>query len=219
MRPRPIMSIVDQHFLAILSKCSRDEVSPQTDHEDALPRGVVPFPPELFEDPSMSPIRRLLHPTDFSRPSDEALQFTEQMAMGEGATLVVFHVLRAAEPPQWLYDRMPGAFPWTVDCHHALEERVRELRQARPDLTIEIQVVEGDPAVEILRAAESMECDLIVMGSHGRTGPDGEPLGGVAEAVLRKASCSVLTVKNPRIFKKQRDRADGDCAPASSGLA
>jgi len=145
----------------------------------------------------MHSIRTILHPTDFSKHSDVALEVAGTLARDYKAKLVVFHVLHAAEPPDWLYDRMAGAFPWTVDCHHALEQRVRLLRQSDPNLLIEIQVAEGVPAEEILRAAQATDCGLIVMGSHGRTGPDGNLIGGVAESVMRQAHCSVLIVKEP----------------------
>ena len=56
---------------------------------------------------------------------------------------------------------------------------------------------EGDPATEILQFAQQIKCDLIVMGTHGRTGLGRLFLGSVAEQVLRKAPCAVLTVKTP----------------------
>jgi nucleotide-binding universal stress UspA family protein len=60
---------------------------------------------------------------------------------------------------------------------------------------IESQVMEGDPVDMILRAAEETHSDVIVMGTHGRTALARLVLGSVAEAVLRKASCPVLTAK------------------------
>ena len=57
--------------------------------------------------------------------------------------------------------------------------------------------MEGNPAAEILRAAEESDCDLIVMASHGRTGAKRIMLGSVAETVLRGSRCPVLIVKTP----------------------
>jgi nucleotide-binding universal stress UspA family protein len=56
---------------------------------------------------------------------------------------------------------------------------------------------EGDPATEILRIAQECKCDLIVMGTHGRTGVARLLMGSVAEHVVRKAECPVLVVKTP----------------------
>jgi K+-sensing histidine kinase KdpD len=72
------------------------------------------------------------------------------------------------------------------------------MRQPRPEeanLNVEHRVEEGDPAEEILRVAEETHCDVIVMGSHPKTGWPRWLLGGVAESVIRKAPCSVLVVK------------------------
>jgi nucleotide-binding universal stress UspA family protein len=62
---------------------------------------------------------------------------------------------------------------------------------------MEYHLEAGDPATEILRVAREVPCDLIVLGTHGRTGLTRLVLGSVAEEVLRKAPCSVLTVKAP----------------------
>jgi nucleotide-binding universal stress UspA family protein len=57
-------------------------------------------------------------------------------------------------------------------------------------------LVRGDPAAEIVRLARKAKCDLIVMGSHGRTGLQRLLMGSVAEEVARNAHCPVLTVRN-----------------------
>jgi nucleotide-binding universal stress UspA family protein len=63
---------------------------------------------------------------------------------------------------------------------------------------IESTVMEGDPVEMILRAAEETNSDVIVMGTHGRTGLRRLLMGSVAEGVGRKAPCSVLTARAPR---------------------
>jgi nucleotide-binding universal stress UspA family protein len=77
-----------------------------------------------------------------------------------------------------------------------LEDRLFKLQP--PDRTIHVQRLlrEGDPAQEILHTAEETKADLIVMGTHGRTGLRRLLMGSVAEVVLRKAPCPVLTVKS-----------------------
>jgi hypothetical protein len=62
-------------------------------------------------------------------------------------------------------------------------------------MTVEYRLVEGEPVREILRAARETACDLIVTGTHGRSGLDRLLMGSVAEQLLRKAPCPVLTVK------------------------
>src|SRR5262249_48839479 len=62
---------------------------------------------------------------------------------------------------------------------------------------IEYRLSEGDPAVEIIRLAAEVKANLIVMGTHGRTGLGRLMMGSVAEAVLRRAPCPVLTLKAP----------------------
>jgi quercetin dioxygenase-like cupin family protein len=61
---------------------------------------------------------------------------------------------------------------------------------------VEHRLAEGDPAEETLRLAEALKCDLVVMGTHGKTGLGRLLTGSVAEAVLRKAQCPVLVVKS-----------------------
>jgi nucleotide-binding universal stress UspA family protein len=64
---------------------------------------------------------------------------------------------------------------------------------------VEYRVLDGAPAVEILEAARQVQCDLIVLGTHGHTGLERLVMGSVAEEVMRKAKCPVLTVKVPLI--------------------
>jgi quercetin dioxygenase-like cupin family protein len=66
-----------------------------------------------------------------------------------------------------------------------------------PQIRVEHRVTEGDPADEVLRLCEALHCDVVVMGTHGRTGLGRLLTGSVAEAVLRKATCPVLVVKTP----------------------
>jgi nucleotide-binding universal stress UspA family protein len=72
----------------------------------------------------------------------------------------------------------------------AADPKLRELR-------LETKMVEGHPAETICRVAKEEGCDLIVMGTHGRSGLGRLLLGSVAEQVLREAACPVLTVKMP----------------------
>jgi len=140
----------------------------------------------------MLPIRTILHPTDFSEPSDYALRLAVALARDHGARLVLLHV--AAPPPAFYSEAI--LIPAPPDPHE--EERQRLDRLAVPgEVPTERRVVEGSPAEEVLRSAEDLGVDLIVMGTHGRTGLARLLMGSVAELVVRKAACPVLTVKTP----------------------
>src|SRR5262249_48151337 len=88
-------------------------------------------------------------------------------------------------------------FPGTEDCQEKLEEEL--LRMQVPDGRIGVsrRLEEGNPATEILRVAQLSCADLIVMGTHGRRGLNRLLMGSVAEEVVRKATCPVLTVRMP----------------------
>jgi nucleotide-binding universal stress UspA family protein len=84
-----------------------------------------------------------------------------------------------------------------LDDYH-LEAQVKlDRMEPGPSVLVERRLEEGDPIGEILRAAAEVPCDLIVMGTHGRTGLARLLMGSVAEEVVRKAPCPVVTVKTP----------------------
>lgn len=164
----------------------------------------------------MLSLATILHPTDFSDQSDFALQLACAMARDYNVRLILLHVI---SPSETLYggrlepaEKEPRAEEvkqslremekshWRLPCPTPLliEEAKEKLRlregQAQRD-RVESQVREGDPVDIILRAAEETNSDMIVMGTHGRTGLSRLLVGSVAEAVLRKASCPVMTVK------------------------
>ena len=141
----------------------------------------------------MLPIRVILHPTDFSEGSGCAFQFACALARDYGARLVLIHVTPTPIVPV-PFVTIPAE---PVDVREKLLEQLANMRSSDSILTMERHLKEGDPATEILQFAEHIRCDLIVMGTHGRTGLGRLFVGSVAEQVLRKASCAVLTVKNP----------------------
>jgi nucleotide-binding universal stress UspA family protein len=142
----------------------------------------------------MLPIRAILHPTDFSDRSKFAFGLACSLARDYGARLVVLHV---AEPPMAVAGEGVLMLPPAFDLE-PLREQLQQLRPEDPKLPAEHRLVQGDAATEILRVAEEAKCDLIVMGTHGRTGLGRLLMGSVAEQVVRKASCPVLTVKTPQ---------------------
>lgn len=131
---------------------------------------------------------RILVPTDFSAPSEAALAYGREIAERFDAALHLIHVtenpfLRAA----------------VVDRRSLDEAHLRWLQDRLTDADLRrgaVAIVEqsDEPDSEILRYAKSANIDLIVMGTHGRTGVARVVLGSVAEAVVRASSCPVLTV-------------------------
>jgi nucleotide-binding universal stress UspA family protein len=144
----------------------------------------------------MLAIRTILHPTDFSPRSEHAFRLAGSLARDHGARLVVLHV---TSPPAVAYGEVLTELA-TEGYQQAAWDAFRRLQESDPklrELRVETQLVEGDPAAEILRVAAETGCDLIIMGTHGRTGLGRVLMGSVAEQVVRKARCPVLTVKAP----------------------
>jgi nucleotide-binding universal stress UspA family protein len=142
----------------------------------------------------MLAIGTILHPTDFSPLSEYAFGMACSLARDHGARLVVLHV----RPPEVFFADSPYVLP--PDPAQVWEHWQEELIHLQPpdrSVTVEHLLQEGDPAAMIVRTAKEKDCDLIVMGTHGRTGVQRLLLGSVAEQVLRKAACPVLTVKGP----------------------
>jgi nucleotide-binding universal stress UspA family protein len=141
---------------------------------------------------SMLALHTILHPTDLSPLSDYAFRLACSLARDHGARLIVLHV----RPPEILFAESPYVLP--PDPAQVWEYWQEELCSLRPPdsiVAVEHLLKEGDPATEILSTAKANDCDLIVMGTHGRTGVSRLLMGSVAEQVLRHAACPVLTVK------------------------
>jgi nucleotide-binding universal stress UspA family protein len=134
----------------------------------------------------------ILYPTDFSERSRSAFQLACALARDHGARLILLHVAG----PAVLYGEGLTVLP-TESYHEQLRERLQGLQAQAPKGVVELRVCEGDAAGEILRVADETKCDLIVMGTHGWTGLGRLLMGSVAEKVVRKAPCPVLTLRTP----------------------
>jgi universal stress protein A len=137
-------------------------------------------------------IATILHPTDFSALSEHAFHLGCSLARDHGGRVIVLHV---AELPLFV----PGnamIHPPPGGIQEAIADRLRAI-QAPDGVAIVHRLEDGDPVAEILRVAEETKCDMIVMGTHGRTGLAHLLMGSVAEQVVRKAKCTVLVVKAP----------------------
>ncbi len=136
----------------------------------------------------------ILSAIDFGDASLKALETAADMARAMGARLVVLNVR----------DTPADIIP--LDDHGYAERCIRDLFNDRLNTVLcgpagdsclapEVEVRDGVPADEIVNAAERLGADLIVMGTHGRRGLSRAVLGSVAEKVLRRAPCPVLTVR------------------------
>jgi nucleotide-binding universal stress UspA family protein len=146
----------------------------------------------------MLPLATILHPTDFSEHSEFAFRLACALARDYKARLVLLHVL---PPPMVIYAGGPVPAETWPSVEEA-KEKLRQLEGQAHRVRVESQVMEGDPVDMIVRAADETGSDVIVMGTHGRTAVARLLMGSVAEAVLRKAPCPVLTAK-PLLQRKK----------------
>jgi nucleotide-binding universal stress UspA family protein len=141
----------------------------------------------------MLAIHTILHPTDFSAPSQYALALACALTRDYGARLIVLHV---AEPPPIIYGEGLLA-PDPQDLRATAQGQLDRLQVPHADVRAERRLEQGDTIEEILRVAEEVHADLLVLGTHGRTGLERLLMGSVAEQVMRRAACPVLTIKRP----------------------
>jgi universal stress protein A len=154
----------------------------------------------------MDTISRILVPIDFLPHSAAAVRRALDVARRYSAEVVLLHVYQPA--------RYPMAAGDIVYDERQLERATRQVR-ARLDAVrrevdpigrrrVSTRVLQGTPERAIVEAASSEPFDLIVMGTHGRTGVDRIVSGSIAEHVMRHAPCAVLSVKSPRAAHAHR---------------
>ncbi len=147
----------------------------------------------------MKPITRILVPVDFSTHSSEAVRFAADMSRRYEASLEllhVFHVTTYALPEGYV---VPSNEQLQLVMNE-LELQLAASKQAAIEAGArgaQTTLAKGGITTEILRFAKERDCDLIVMGTHGRTGMKHLLMGSVAEQIVRVASCPVLTLRAP----------------------
>lgn len=144
----------------------------------------------------MIEIRRILCPTDFSPCSEHAFRHALVLARWFESQVEVLHVVQQVLPHG---DDTPTVPSWALlnpETCAALRARVENFAApaAEAGVATEVVVREGDAAGEVLRAATDRQADLVVLGTHGRGGFQHLVLGSLAEKVLRRCACPVLTV-------------------------
>jgi nucleotide-binding universal stress UspA family protein len=139
--------------------------------------------------------KRILCPIEFDQTSLDALTLAYDLARESHATLYLLHVARIPAD----YMDVPLPFPenprWERQAREKLERIAAERLQSGFDY--QINVVSGTPDIDVLRMANELKVDLIVMATHGRKGLKHLVLGSVAERVVREAHCPVLTIRSP----------------------
>ena len=148
----------------------------------------------------MIALKRILVPTDFSECSDAALKYARALNETFGATLHLLHVVQDPYTQPWAAEAFPTPLgEMLVQWETQARQRLATLLPEGDDRTgAVIATIVGSPFYEIVRYATEQQIDLIVIGTHGR-GPLGHMLlGSVAEKVVRKAPCPVLTVRHPQ---------------------
>lgn len=143
----------------------------------------------------MEKVNKIFVPTDFSPCSQAAIAYAVFLAQQLNATLLLTHILTPLAYPLDFALIEYSEFD-RVEASRGLERIARPWQQK--GVQIETHLFKGDPATEIADKAKRLECDLIVMGTHGRTGMAHLMMGSVAERVLRTASLPVLTVRQQK---------------------
>ena len=145
---------------------------------------------------------KILIGVDDSAHSKAALDYVKTMKWPAGTRIVVLTAARTQAVAYTLIDA--GGISWMKTAEEEMTQQAeelssrveRELQEA--GLATEARVVHGDPRESLVDAARSWGADLVVVGSHGRTGLDKLLMGSVASHVVTHAPCSVLVVKLKR---------------------
>lgn len=136
---------------------------------------------------------KILFPTDFSHTGDAALEMATALARETGALLLIVHVQEPAEA----YGG--GSYYGIAEpLTDQIRKMLHEVVPPDPDVAYEHRMVSGSPGHALADLAKAEGVDLIVLGTHGRTGVRRMVMGSVAEEVVRRATCPVLTYKQPK---------------------
>jgi universal stress protein A len=133
----------------------------------------------------------ILFPTDFSTASDAALAHAETLAKQAGARLLIVHV----EEPPLAYGGGELYYGLPEPNSERIQRMLEDVKPVDPAVPYEHRLTMGDPAAEVVRIAEEEKPEMIVMGTHGRTGLTRLLMGSVAEAIVRRSPCPVLTYR------------------------
>ena len=133
-------------------------------------------------------VKKILYPTDFSSYSNQAYFHALGLAEAYGASLTIVYVYTPGSERQG--DPSAERRYW--------RNQLEQIRPTNANIPVSHVLLEGDAATEIVQYADEAGVDVIIIGTHGRTGVDRLVMGSVAEKVMRESTCSVLVVKLPR---------------------
>jgi nucleotide-binding universal stress UspA family protein len=139
----------------------------------------------------MFQVKTILNARDFSEPSVAAHQIACDVARHYDARLILLHV---TDKPVFSYFEKASELP-PDELQRKLFASLRLPAENEKGLDVEHRVMEGDPVQRILSVADEETCDLIVLGTHGKSGISRWFTTSVAEDVVRQAACSVLISK------------------------
>jgi nucleotide-binding universal stress UspA family protein len=135
--------------------------------------------------------KTILFPTDFSTASDAAMVHAEALAKASQAKLLIIHV----EEPPLAYGGGELYYGLPEPNSERIQQMLEDVRPRDTAVPYEHRLTMGDPAGEIVRIAAEEGAEMIVLGTHGRTGVTRLLMGSVAEAVVRRAPCPVLVYR------------------------
>ncbi|MDB6020587.1 MAG: Stress protein UspA-like protein [Pedosphaera sp.] len=165
--------------------------------------------------PAQFQLKTILVPVDFSEPSRSALQCASALAKPFNAEIILLHVVESVLPPpdDFIVDSAALAAALSDDAAHRLAEWHRQFA-AHARLQEMLRV--GTPYREIVDAADEADADLIVLGTHGRTGLTRLLIGSTAERVVRDAHCPVLVAREREQKKLEVSRGKRPAAKSRS---
>ena len=158
----------------------------------------------------MIPFKTILFATDFSPASSVAFNVASALARDYKARVIALHVV---EPVRVGFSEYASYVGPEEDKSDAMA-RLQAIKAPSPMVTMEYRLLDGEPATVIAETAADLAADLIVMGTHGRTGFSRFIMGSVAEEVLRRATCPVLTVRDVAKVEVQEPAAATEVAAA-----
>jgi len=146
----------------------------------------------------MIKLAKILYPTDFSDLSLVALKYAKSFAKQYNAQLHCISVVD--EGYQYWLALGPDGVPMTVDVEQLIASHQKKMEEFAKEHLSDVdklitKVIAGKPFVEIVEYAKEQAIDMIVLATHGRSGLSHILLGSVAERVVRKAPCPVLTCR------------------------
>lgn len=137
------------------------------------------------------PEKTIVFPTDFSTASDAALVHAATLAKQSGSRLLIVHV----EEPPLAYGGGELYYGLPEPSSERILKMLEDVKPADPAVPFTHRLTMGDPAAEIVRIAGDENAEMIVLGTHGRTGITRLLMGSVAEGVVRRAPCPVLVYR------------------------